>query len=446
MNLTRINSPVNFHSAKTDCTVTKPHYDFMKMPNSTIALSHSQSACAILPRLGLALLLFAGCLPLAARAQVTPNPPDRMSYQGFALDANGVALGLNAPKNYDVIFRIWNDQTSTDVSSRLWAEQQTVTVDKGYFSVLLGEGGQYAAEPRPSIASLFGLSDSSDRYVEITVKGIGSGGADSTILPRLRLVTSPYSYLAQKAINAASLVNQSNVAVLSAAGNTLTVSGTVNANSFSGDGANLTNLTGLNASALTTGTVADARLSSNVAVRAGGNTFTGNQTVNSGSVTATSFAGDGTIPVGGIILWSGGGGNIPSGWALCNGQTSNGQLTPNLMDRFVVGAGSAYSTGNTGGSSSITLSAAQMPSHSHNFQDGYWLDTLSLTADQGISGVTVYYSGSQNYITAGSADGSGTFQNTWMAYRNMTTSSAGSSQPFDSRPPYYALAYIMRVR
>jgi hypothetical protein len=87
-----------------------------------------------------------------------------------------------------------------------------------------------------------------------------------------------------------------------------------------------------------------------------------------------------------------------------------------------------------------------MPSHSHNFQDGYWLDTLSLTADQGISGVTVYYSGSQNYITAGSADGSGTFQNTWMAYRNMTTSSAGSSQPFDSRPPYYALAYIMRVR
>ncbi len=49
-------------------------------------------------------------------------------------------------------------------------------------------------------------------------------------------------------------------------------------------------------------------------------------------------ASTGTIPIGGIILWSGSTGTIPTGWALCNG--SNG--TPNLQDRFVVGAGSGY--------------------------------------------------------------------------------------------------------
>lgn len=68
------------------------------------------------------------------------------------------------------------------------------------------------------------------------------------------------------------------------------------------------------------------------------------------------------VPQGGIILWSGAVDNIPTGWALCNG--SNG--TPDLRDRFIVGAGSTYSVGNTGGANSVTLTAAQMPTHNHS--------------------------------------------------------------------------------
>jgi hypothetical protein len=54
------------------------------------------------------------------------------------------------------------------------------------------------------------------------------------------------------------------------------------------------------------------------------------------------------IPPGAIILWSGATNDIPSGWVLCDGQ--NG--TPNLTDRFVMGAGSAYAPHDTGGTAS----------------------------------------------------------------------------------------------
>jgi microcystin-dependent protein len=68
------------------------------------------------------------------------------------------------------------------------------------------------------------------------------------------------------------------------------------------------------------------------------------------------------VPPGAIIMWSGSVNDIPVGWALCDG--SNG--TPDLRDRFIVGAGGAYSPGNTGGAESVTLTVAQMPQHNHS--------------------------------------------------------------------------------
>ena len=111
-------------------------------------------------------------------------------------------------------FGIYDDQSA---GTLLWAEQQTVTVDKGYFSVLLGEGSDIG-EPRPGLPTLFASNTASDRFVQITVKGIGSGGADATILPRLRLLTSPYAYLAQHAINAGRLVNDSSSQIVTVTG------------------------------------------------------------------------------------------------------------------------------------------------------------------------------------------------------------------------------------
>ena len=67
------------------------------------------------------------------------------------------------------------------------------------------------------------------------------------------------------------------------------------------------------------------------------------------------------FPVGGIILWSGSIASVPSGWALCNGSSG----TPDLRDRFVVGAGSTYAVAATGGATTVTLDTTQIPSHTH---------------------------------------------------------------------------------
>jgi len=127
-----------------------------------------------------------------------PKPPESMTYQGYLVDSNGVPLGNSAPANYDVTFRIYNAKSGGEP---IWSEVQTITIDKGYFSVLLGEGSAYANEPyTKQISTVFVGQDISDRFIGITVSGI-SNGADFEISPRLRLVTSPYSFTATHARN-----------------------------------------------------------------------------------------------------------------------------------------------------------------------------------------------------------------------------------------------------
>jgi microcystin-dependent protein len=67
------------------------------------------------------------------------------------------------------------------------------------------------------------------------------------------------------------------------------------------------------------------------------------------------------IPAGVILLWSGSIASIPSGWVLCNGANS----TPDLRDRFVVGAGTSYAVNATGGANTVTLDATMIPAHTH---------------------------------------------------------------------------------
>lgn len=68
------------------------------------------------------------------------------------------------------------------------------------------------------------------------------------------------------------------------------------------------------------------------------------------------------IPSGMIMIWSGSETDIPAGWALCNGQNN----TPDLTDKFVLGAGNNYNVGNIGGASEHMLTIEEMPSHSHS--------------------------------------------------------------------------------
>ncbi len=173
------------------------------------------------------------------------------------------------------------------------------------------------------------------------------------------------------------------------------------------------------------------------------------------SVTQATLLGDafgneasGTIPVGGIIMWSGV--YTPKGWVFCNGNNGeqiNGLYIPDLRDRFIVGASNInfaapatqgpiinpvgggvsrnYEPGDTGGESAHSLTVDEMPSHNH-----------TLTAGVSIWFMNPQYRPDVNYVSG--------------IYEPGTTGNTGggvngTAYYHENRPPYYALAFIMRV-
>ena len=136
-----------------------------------------------------------------------------------------------------------------------------------------------------------------------------------------------------------------------------------------------------------------------------------------------------------IILWYGDTTNIPGGFVLCDGQNS----TPDLRDRFIIGAGNNFSAGNTGGSNSITLSEANLPSHRH------FVVSNSL-GGQNRTGSNV---SANNQVAKGTGAG-----NLYESYNLASTgsnasagrsSSVGSGTAIDNKPLYHALCYIMKT-
>jgi hypothetical protein len=149
-------------------------------------------------------------------------------------------------------------------------------------------------------------------------------------------------------------------------------------------------------------------------------------------ILGTIPASSSTLPTGMILLWSGAIGSIPSGYYLCDG--NNG--TPDLRDRFIIGAGNTYSVNQTGGSAdAITVSHTHTatstvtdPGHLHTYlhQNG--------SAQAGGSGNFYYY-------VESSANTSTATTGVTVATTNAT---AGTSGTGANLPPYFALAYIMK--
>lgn len=203
------------------------------------------------------------------------------------------------------------------------------------------------------------------------------------------------------------------------------------------------------------------------------------------ATTSIQKAGHELLPTGVICMWSGSIATIPGGWALCNG--SNG--TPNLQDKFIVGAGNTYAPGATGGSLTAALVLANIPSHSHTLTDpghthvivdpghthaitdpghahgvtdpghvhsatlpingatsgpgaqapsnangSYSTNssTTGVTVNSGSTGIT----GTQSHVTGVTNTGNTT---------GITMGSTGSGTAFGILPPYYALALIMKL-
>lgn len=111
------------------------------------------------------------------------------------------------------------------------------------------------------------------------------------------------------------------------------------------------------------------------------------------------------LDTGVIVLWYGSIANIPSGFVICDG--NNG--TPDLRDKFLVGAGSTYAVDATGGALN----------HNHDFtSDGHTHDLAA------------------GFDIASGAD---------ISNETDSSTDTGTTNNKSSLPPYHALAYIMKT-
>ena len=158
------------------------------------------------------------------------------------------------------------------------------------------------------------------------------------------------------------------------------------------------------------------------------------------------------VPINGIIMYSGLQADIPANWAICDG--NNG--TPNLVNKFVVAAAS-FDVGSSewrtsvdgtskesGGAATKTLGTNELPSHTHGITDPGHQHTTNVD-----TGTLFHVGGVANAVNFGGPGGyPGTAFNMDDAFTGITSTdgqSGTTGESFDILPPYYAIAYIMRV-
>ena len=257
----------------------------------------------------------------------------------------------------------------------------------GLFNVEVSDasGSAIGGMPRDSLETVFRRNATTTLYI-----GLKVSGTSGEILPRQKMLAVPYATFASDVSRASG--NFSVAGLLTA--KSLTVTNGLTTKSISASG-------NIGAATLTT---------------------SGKMTVNGDLVVSGSINGTGAVPIGGIIMWRGT--TPPSGWQLCDG--SNG--TPDLRGRFVVciGGDNNYAVGDTGGADTVALTKEQMPKHNH-------------TVYGRSSGYAGRHNDSHEVITY--------YNKSWgsMSEKINDTTETGSSQAHENRPPYYALAFIMRV-
>lgn len=181
------------------------------------------------------------------------------------------------------------------------------------------------------------------------------------------------------------------------------------------------------------------------------------------TVSGNVISGFGTVPLGGIIMWSGDVVDIPDGWRLCDGTFS----TPNLSGKFVVGVGdngtNSYTEGDEGGDDEVTLKQDEsaLPEHTHHVQH-----THSITDPEHSHGVrndsdqneifeesgqnALSHTGradpdTRNYFTSQGSTTGITIDNYTGDTQGVVTPVTTAPEAHENRPTYFALAYIMRV-
>ena len=322
----------------------------------------------------------------AALTSASLAMPVSIAYQGVLRDIKGAAV---SPLQQTIEFRLYRE-ASSETDKAIWGRSVAVLLDKdGLFNVSLEDGNGSTLEPTvyDSLSEALKAARTGTLFIGLTV--VGSSGE---IAPRQQILTVPYAAFAQD-VDAASgdfmVAGRAQIKSLEVAGSAV-FKGAVD---FSED------------------VTIDRKL-----------TVSGGIRVSSGNV----IEGYGTIPVGGIIMWRGS--VAPDGWAICDG--SNG--TPDLRNRFVRGMdpSKAGSVNSTGGSDRVTLKTENLPPHRHEYFGDDQLEGRDWETTQ-VSRHT------NNYDAESKLKGSSKVY--W-------SGQTGSGKSFEVLPPYYSLAFIMRVK
>jgi hypothetical protein len=224
---------------------------------------------------------------------------------------------------------------------------------------------------------------------------------------------------------------------------------------------NIVNIANVDADTATIGVIdttgvrsTDNNASNQLAVPTGGGPATaGGSVIITQANAAASLPTTSKFPAGGIIMWSGSIGSIPTGWLLCDGTSG----TPDLRDRFVVGAGTTYAVAATGGAAATgnsttgasaaahILTEAEIPLHGHPFRvspltastaqsnltGGLMLNATANVNEVAFTGTPSATLGEQIGGTGGGTGHTHTLTDPGHTHSNL--------------PPYYALAYIMKA-
>lgn len=377
--------------------------------------------------------LMIAVLTMALSGALWADSTYAFTYQAALRDEHGnvIMKGGEVVRNHTVTIRLWDAPAN---GALLWARTFNVMTDmNGVFNLAVSdEGGKVPEQDKASqatLASVLSLNQAGDVYIGLQVEN--SAGE---IVPRQRLFAAPFAAVANdvrkisKDIIAGGKItfvgDKDQVVKVSADGidqqtgdstfHTLTVTDELTV-----------------AGKVTAKTGLTVESSEGLEVSAGLITAKKGITGHNGTLEVKSdlkIDGDKTlmigntevvpVPVGGIIMWNKT--TLPDNvhWAICDGE--NG--TPDLRNRFIVGAGSSYSLGDVGGEAQHKLTVNELPSHSHGFNRGRET-ALSSSGDS-----TPIWARNYPYTAPDRTD------------------STGGDQAHENRPPYYALYYIMRIK
>ena len=135
-------------------------------------------------------------------------------------------------------------------------------------------------------------------------------------------------------------------------------------------------------------------------------------------------------------------------YLLCDG--TNG--TPNLLDKMIIGSGNKYTVGDTGGEETHTLTVEEIPSHTHTaWTDAQnpsgFFDVASWSAGIGVGGCVNGWgdTGSLYASDGGNNQPNRRYYVNPNHAHNVGIGGTGGSLAHNNLPPYYALAFILKV-